>query len=206
PSRRRSAWGRSPRRTCGSKRRSSRSRRPRSSAAASCSTSPSRRPGPATRPRPRPEAPANRAGSGSAVSARRASATRFLIGFLRETLFSPVGGTTMKRALTAAALLGGLWLLAPAAQAQTGTARGKVLDAQGQPLADAKGVMEFQGGTTPKFGVKSNKKGDQPSLIEVRISLGDPTPVPDFKLNTMAEAQKQAAGGSDAAALRGSFQ
>ena len=54
----------------------------------------------------------------------------------------------MKRALTAAALLGGLWLLAPAAQAQTGTARGKVLDAQGQPLADAKVVMEFQGGIT----------------------------------------------------------
>jgi tetratricopeptide (TPR) repeat protein len=132
----------------------------------------------------------------------------------------------MKRALTAAALLGGLWLLAPAAQAQTGTARGKVLDAQGQPLADAKVVMEFQGGITRKFEVKTNKKGEwmqvgmqpgpykftankegyQPSFIEVRISLGDPTPVPDFKLNTMAEAQKQAAGGSDAAALRGSFQ
>jgi Carboxypeptidase regulatory-like domain len=132
----------------------------------------------------------------------------------------------MKRALTAAAMLGGLWLLAPAAQAQTGTARGKVLDAQGQPLADAKVVMEFQGGITRKFEVKTNKKGEwmqvgmqpgpykftankegyQPSFIEVRISLGDPTPVPDFKLNTMAEAQKQAAGGSDAAALRGSFQ
>ena len=131
----------------------------------------------------------------------------------------------MKRALTAAALLGGLWLLAPAAQAQTGTARGKVLDAQGQPLADAKVVMEFQGGITRKFEVKTNKKGEwmqvgmqpgpykftatkegyQPSFIEVRISLGDPTPVPDFKLNTMAEAQKQA-GGTDAEALRGNFQ
>jgi tetratricopeptide (TPR) repeat protein len=135
----------------------------------------------------------------------------------------------MKRALTAAALIGGLWLLAPAAQAQTGTARGKVMDAQGQPLADAKVVMEFMGGITRKFEVKTNKKGEwmqvgmqsglykftaskegyQPSFIEVKISLGDPTPVPDFKLNTMAEAQKQAAaagGGTDAAALRNSFQ
>ena len=131
----------------------------------------------------------------------------------------------MKRALTAAALFGGLWLLAPAAQAQTGTARGKVLDAQGQPLADAKVVMEFQGGITRKFEVKTNKKGEwmqvgmqpgpykftankegyQPSFVEVRISLGDPTAVPDFKLNTMAEAQKQA-GGTDAEALRGNFQ
>jgi tetratricopeptide (TPR) repeat protein len=131
----------------------------------------------------------------------------------------------MKRALTAAALVGGLWLLAPAAQAQTGTARGKVMDSQGQPLADAKIVMEYMGGITRKFEVKTNKKGEwmqvgmqpgpykftaskegyQPSFIEVRISLGDPTAVPDFKLNTMAEAQK-AAGGAGAEALRTNFQ
>ena len=39
----------------------------------------------------------------------------------------------MKRALIAAFLLLGLGLVAPQAQAQTGTARGRVLDAQGQP-------------------------------------------------------------------------
>jgi Tfp pilus assembly protein PilF len=131
----------------------------------------------------------------------------------------------MKRALTAAALVGGLWLLAPTAQAQTGTARGKVLDSKGQPLQDATVVMEFMGGITRKFEVKTNKKGEwmqvgmqpgpykftankegfQPSFIEVRVALGDPTGVPDFKLNTMAEAQK-AAGGSEMEALRTGFQ
>ena len=131
----------------------------------------------------------------------------------------------MKRALTAAAVVCGLWLLAPAAQAQTGTARGKVLDAKGQPLQDAVVVMEFMGGITRKFEVKTNKKGEwmqvgmqpgpykftaskegfQPSFIEARVSLGDPTPVPEFKLNTMAEAQK-AAGGNDMEALRTGFQ
>ena len=122
----------------------------------------------------------------------------------------------MKRALTAAAVISGLWLLAPAAQAQTGTARGKVLDSKGQPLQDAAVAMEFMGGITRKFEVKTNKKGEwmqvgmqpgpykftatkegfQPSFIEVRVNLGDPTAVPDFKLNTMAEAQK-AAGGNE---------
>ena len=120
----------------------------------------------------------------------------------------------MKRALTAAALLGGLWLLAPAAQAQTGTARGKVLDDKGQPLEDAKIMMEFQGGITRKYETKTNKKGEytqvglqpgpykftankegfQPSFIEVQISLGDPTAVPDFKL-TPGGGPEAAAGG-----------
>ena len=66
----------------------------------------------------------------------------------------------MKRTLIAALLLAGLGLAAPQAQAQTGTARGKVLDAQGQPIADAKVLIEFQGGVTRKFEVKTNKKGE----------------------------------------------
>ena len=77
----------------------------------------------------------------------------------------------------------------PPAQAQTGTARGKVFDAQGQPVADAKIVIEYQGGITRKFEIKTNKKGEymqvgmqpgpyritaskdgfQPAVIEVRI-------------------------------------
>src|SRR4029453_234557 len=48
-------------------------------------------------------------------------------------------------------------------------------------------------------------EGFQPSFIEVRVNLGDPTAVPDFKLNTMAEAQK-AAGGNEMEALRTGFQ
>jgi tetratricopeptide (TPR) repeat protein len=131
----------------------------------------------------------------------------------------------MKRALIAAFLLVGLGLVTPQAEAQTGTARGKVLDAQGQPIPDATVLIEFQGGVTRKFEVKTNKKGEfmqvgmqpgpyrftvskdgyQSGFADQRISLGDPTQVPDFKLNTTAEAQQQA-GGAEAAALRGSFQ
>jgi tetratricopeptide (TPR) repeat protein len=130
----------------------------------------------------------------------------------------------MKRALIAAGLLLGFGLLAAPAQAQTGTARGKVLDAQGQPVADVKILIEFQGGITRKFEVKSNKKGEymqvgmqpgpyrftaskegyQTAIIDTRVALGDPTPVPDFKLNTQAQASQQP--GSAAAELRGAFQ
>ena len=66
----------------------------------------------------------------------------------------------MKRALIAAGLLLGLGLVAAPARAQTGTARGKVVDAQGQPVQDAKVLIEFQGGITRKFEVKTNKKGE----------------------------------------------
>lgn len=130
----------------------------------------------------------------------------------------------MKRALIAAGLFLGIGFLAAPAQAQTGTARGKVLDAQGQPLADAKVTIEFQGGITRKFEVKTNKKGEfmqvgmqpgpyrvtaskdgyQPAIIDSRISLGDPTQVPDFKLLTAAQAGQQP--GSPVAELRASFQ
>ena len=130
----------------------------------------------------------------------------------------------MKRALIAAGLLLGIGLLTPPAQAQTGTARGKVLDAQGQPVADAKITLEYQGGITRKFEVKTNKKGEymqvgiqpgpyritaskdgyQPVLIEFRISLGDPTEIPAFKLLTAAQAGQQP--GSAQAELRSSFQ
>ncbi len=130
----------------------------------------------------------------------------------------------MKRALIAAGLLFGALLLAAPAQAQTGSARGKVLDAQGQPIPDAKVLIEYQGGITRKFETKTNKKGDymqvgmqpgpyritaskegfQAAINDVRISLGDPTQVPDFKLNTMAQAAEQP--GSSASELRASFQ
>jgi tetratricopeptide (TPR) repeat protein len=132
----------------------------------------------------------------------------------------------VKRTLIAVFLLVGLGLVAPKAQAQTGTARGRVMDAQGQPLADAKVLIEFQGGMTRKFEVKTNKKGEfmqvgmqpgpyrftvskegyQSSFIDQRISLGDPTQVPEFKLNTTAQAAQQAPGAAEASALRGSFQ
>jgi tetratricopeptide (TPR) repeat protein len=130
----------------------------------------------------------------------------------------------MKRTLVAAGLLLGIGLLAAPAQAQTGTARGKVLDLQGQPIPDVKVLIEFQGGITRKFETKTNKKGEymqvgmqpgpyrftaskdgyQPAVSDVRISLGDPTAIPDFKLATTAQAAQ--AAGSPAAELRTAFQ
>jgi predicted Zn-dependent protease len=130
----------------------------------------------------------------------------------------------MKRALVAAGLLVGAGLLAGPAEAQTGTARGKVFDAQGEPLADAKVVIEFQGGITRRFEVKTNKKGEymqvgmqpgpyrftaskdgfQPAITETRIMLGEATIIPELKLATTAQASQQP--GSAAAELRDSFQ
>jgi len=132
----------------------------------------------------------------------------------------------MKKALAAAALVAGFLLAAPPAHAQTGTARGKVVDSQGQPIADAKVLIEFQGGVTRKFEVKTNKRGEfmqvgmqpggykftvtkegyQGSTADQRISLGDPTEVPEFKLHTTAEAAKQGAPGAAAEQLKGDFQ
>jgi tetratricopeptide (TPR) repeat protein len=130
----------------------------------------------------------------------------------------------MKSALIAAGLLLGIGLLAAPAQAQTGTARGKVLDAAGQPLQDAKVTLEFLGGVTRKFEVKTNKKGEylqvgiqpgpyrvtatkdgyQGGTVDSRIALGEATEVPTLKLNTLAQAAQQP--GSPQAALRESFQ
>jgi Flp pilus assembly protein TadD len=110
----------------------------------------------------------------------------------------------MQRALAGAGLLLGLALLASPAQAQTGTARGRVLDPEGKPVVEATVVIEFKGGITRKFETKSNKKGEWmqvglqpgPYLItaskegfgsvatEGRIQLGDATTVPDLKLQS----------------------
>jgi tetratricopeptide (TPR) repeat protein len=130
----------------------------------------------------------------------------------------------MKRALITAGLLLGAGLLAAPAQAQTGTARGKVFDAEGKPLQDAKVTMEFQGGITRKFEVKTNKKGEylqvgiqpgpyrftaskdgyQSAMIDFRISFGEPTEVPPLRLSTLAQAAQ--APGGPLAELRKQFQ
>lgn len=121
----------------------------------------------------------------------------------------------MKRLSITLGFLLTLGLLGAPAQAQTGTARGKVLDQDGKPIADAKVLLEYQGGRTQKYETQTNKKGEfiqvgvypgpykitvtrdgyQGSYVDIRISLGDPTIVPDFRL-VSAKAAAAAAGPS----------
>jgi tetratricopeptide (TPR) repeat protein len=123
----------------------------------------------------------------------------------------------------AAGLLLGLGLLASPAQAQTGTARGKVVGPDGAPIAEAKILIEFQGGINRKFETKTNKKGEfmqvgmQPgpykftvskegfgdAVLDHRISLGDPTNLPEFKLQAGGPSKDQAA---QVDKLKGEFQ
>jgi tetratricopeptide (TPR) repeat protein len=130
----------------------------------------------------------------------------------------------MKRALIVAGLFLGVGLLGAPAQAQTGTVRGKVFDTQDQPLKDAIVTIEFQGGITRKFEVKTNKKGEylqvgiqpgpyritaskegyQSATIDYRISFGQPTEVPPLSLKTLAQAVQ--APGGPLAELREEFQ
>lgn len=127
----------------------------------------------------------------------------------------------MKRLVAAGGLFALLFFAGSNAQAQTGTARGRVLDEQGQPIVDAKVELDFQGGVNRKLETKTNKRGEyiqvglhpgvyrftcskegyQPSYVEEKISLGEPTSVPDVKLMS-AKAAAAAAGakGSSAAA------
>jgi tetratricopeptide (TPR) repeat protein len=115
----------------------------------------------------------------------------------------------MKRALVAVLFLLGLGLVAaPPAVAQTGSARGKVVDDKGQPVLDAKVTIEFMGGITRKFETKTNKKGEfmqvgmqpgpyrftvakegfAPATSETRVSLGDATEISPFKLAPASQA------------------
>jgi Flp pilus assembly protein TadD len=118
-----------------------------------------------------------------------------------------------------------VFLSAGAASAQTGTARGKVVDEKGQGLPDASVLMEYQGPMTRKFESKTNKKGEytqvgmQPgvyrvtaskegyagSFVETKVSLGDPTYLPDIKLTPKAAAAAAAAD-KGMEELRGGFE
>jgi len=108
----------------------------------------------------------------------------------------------MKRFLVAGAVLFGLALLGGEAAAQTGTARGKVVDEKDQAIEGAQILLEYQGGVTRKNETKTNKKGEftqvglapgtyritaskeglAPVTIEHRINLGEPTYLPNIKL------------------------
>ncbi len=124
--------------------------------------------------------------------------------------------------LSGAALL--VVLSGASAQAQTGTARGRVVDEKGQPVLEAKLLIEYQGGVTRKLETKTNKKGEytqvgmqpgmykftaskegyQGSYIETRVNLGDVTAIPDIQLHS-AEAAKAAAADAATGGLAGPF-
>jgi len=120
----------------------------------------------------------------------------------------------MKRFFVIGALFAALVATAGEARAQaTGTARGKVFDAQGQPVVDAKVTIEYKGEVSRKFETKTNKKGEYtqvglasgmyritaakeglaPSFVELRINLGDVTYIPDIKLASAQQAMQSAA-------------
>src|SRR5215468_293325 len=114
----------------------------------------------------------------------------------------------MKRALFAFGLGVCLALLSSDAFAQSGSARGKVVDEKGVGIPDVKVVIEFQGGVTRKYETKSNKKGEyiqvgmppgeykftankegfQPTFVQTRVALGDATQIPDIQLKAGAAA------------------
>jgi Flp pilus assembly protein TadD len=124
----------------------------------------------------------------------------------------------MKRLFVMGGLFLALALVGSEAGAQTGTARGKIMDHKGQPLADAVVTIEYQGGVTRKYETKTNKKGEytqvgiypgvykitvnkegfQGGVLDARISLGEPTYLPEMKLMTRGAAQAAAAGGDKA--------
>jgi len=114
----------------------------------------------------------------------------------------------MKRALFAFGLGVCLALLSKDAFAQSGSARGRVVDEKGVGIPDVKVVIEFQGGVTRKYETKSNKKGEyiqvgmppgqykftankegfQPTFVQTRVALGDATSIPDIQMKSGAAA------------------
>ena len=75
----------------------------------------------------------------------------------------------MKRILAAGAVLAGLALLAGEAAAQTGTARGKVVDDKDQVIEGVAVLIEYQGGLTRKSETKTNKYKKIPKRFEKEI-------------------------------------
>jgi tetratricopeptide (TPR) repeat protein len=124
----------------------------------------------------------------------------------------------MKRLVVAGGLMLGLVLLGGEVSAQTGTARGKVLDDKGQPLDGAKVLIEFLGGINRKNETKTNKKGEytqvglnpgnykitaekegfQTSFVQYKVSLGEATVIPEMKLMPGKSASGNAAAAAAA--------
>lgn len=118
----------------------------------------------------------------------------------------------MKRLVLYFTLMAAAFGLSSGAFAQTGTARGKVVDEKGQPVEGAVVKIEFQGGVTRAYETKTNKRGEftqvglQPGdykltatkegyqgfQSQAKINLGDPTYLPDMTINSAAAKQAEA--------------
>jgi tetratricopeptide (TPR) repeat protein len=121
----------------------------------------------------------------------------------------------MKQLLTFVALLAAVALLVPApgAAQSSGGVRGKVVDEEKQPVADAEVLIEFEGGVTRKYEVKTNDKGEYmqvglpvgpykitatkegyvPGAIGIRVGIGIAESMPDVELISNEAAAQQAA-------------
>lgn len=122
----------------------------------------------------------------------------------------------MKRALILLAVGAALGLPSVPALAQTGAVRGRVLDEKGDAIEGAKVEIAYKGGVTRNYETKTNKKGEftqvglqsgmyeitiskqgfQPAMTGGRVSLGDPTYMPDVTL------RKAGAGGAPGGAAQ----
>ena len=130
----------------------------------------------------------------------------------------------MKRSLLAGGLCAAALLAGTEAFAQTGTARGKVLDEKNQPVVEAAVALEFLGGVTRKMQTKTNKKGEftqvgmspgpykitvskegfTDAVLEHRITMGEPTYLPEIKMITV-EAARAASGDKGREELTANF-
>lgn len=110
-----------------------------------------------------------------------------------------------------------LALASPAAWAQVGTVRGKVVDEKGQVVVDAKVAIDFKGARTRHYETKTNKKGEYTQVgldtgvyrfsvskegyvdtsVEALVKLGEVTELPNLILTSKAAAVAAASGGYD---------
>jgi tetratricopeptide (TPR) repeat protein len=129
----------------------------------------------------------------------------------------------MRVAFTAAALLVTFAALTTPGEAQTGTARGRIVDTEGNGVAEATVRMELQGGTTRTYELTTNRNGEyiqvgltpgayrfiaskvgyQASFVDHRVTVGGATRVPEITLKTSDEVAKEE--GRPTAELREKF-
>jgi tetratricopeptide (TPR) repeat protein len=120
--------------------------------------------------------------------------------------------------MVAVVALAAMALASPGFSQTTGMCKGKVVDAKGQPIENAKVTIEFKEGINRKYEVKTNRRGEfmqiglQPGQytvtaekeklgrqsFDVRVRLGDPAEVnfvldPSKTMPTAEDAAKSAA-------------